>query len=456
MITRLVLLGATGDLAGRFLLPALARLVAAGQLPRGLQVVGGGHQDWTDRQFRDHVESRLREHAGELPDDARSGFSSGLRYRQIDLDDADSVIRLVRAAATGDDPSSAGPVGVYLALPSRTFPQALRALVAADLPPGSRVAVEKPFGEDTESATELNALLSRVRAGEPTSGFRVDHILGMPRVHDLVALRGGGAVLEPVWDADHIERVEILWEETLGVEGRAAFYDRTGAVKDVMQNHLLQVLVLAAMELPDGGTEQDLHDAKVRLLRQVREPSTAQMSTRTARARYTAGTLVDALAPAGRPVPGYAHAEGVDPARETETHAEVVLEIDAPRWSGVPFVLRTGKAMGVSRKGVLLHLREAAPETTPAGVDVVSSRELWIELDGPGAVNAPGELSAYQEVLTDLLTGGSQTSVSAEEAVEAWRIFDPVLRAWEAGAVPIDEYAAGSSGPSRGSSHVGG
>lgn len=449
MITRLVLLGATGDLAGRFLLPALARLMAAGQLPRDLQVIGGGQQDWTDRQFRDHVDSRLRDHAGGLPEDARRRFSSGLRYRQVDLDDGDSVIRLVRAAAPGDDPSSAEPVGVYLALPSRAFPPALRALIAADLPPGSRVAVEKPFGEDTESATDLNVLLSRIRGGEPTSGFRVDHILGMPRVHDLVALRSEGSVLEPLWDAVHIERVEILWEETLGVEARAAFYDGTGAVKDVMQNHLLQVLVLAAMELPAGGTEQDLHDAKVRLLRQVRVPSAAQMSTRTSRARYTAGTLADPLVPGGRPVPGYARAEGVDPARETETHAEVVLEIDALQWSGVPFVLRTGKAMGVSRKGVLLHLREDAPETTPAGVDVVSSRELWIELDGPGAVNAPGELSAYQEVLRDLLSGGSQTSVSAEEAVEAWRIFEPVLRAWGSGAVPLGEYAAGSSGPDR-------
>ena len=147
---------------------------------------------------------------------------------------------------------------------------------------------------------------------------------------------------------------------------------------------------------------------------------------------------------------GYVHADGVEPGRETETHAEVVLEVDSPRWSGVPFVLRTGKALGESRKGVLLHLREAAPESTPTDVEPVSARELWIELDGPGGtVNAPGELSAYEEVLTDLLTGGSRTSVSAEEAVEAWRIFDPVLRSWAAGAVPLDEYAAGSSGPDR-------
>lgn len=448
MITRLVLLGATGDLAGRFLLPALARLLVAGRLPREVQVIGGGHQDWTDQQFRNHVDTRLREHAGQLPDEARQALLAGLRYRQVDLDDPDSVVRIVRAANPGSDQLAASPVAVYLALPSRTFAGALRALIAADLPEGSRVAVEKPFGDDLDSATSLNSLLSRVGGGGGTSGFRVDHILGMPRVQELARLRGAGGALEPVWNAAHIERVEVLWEETLGLETRAAFYDRTGAVKDVMQNHLLQVMVLVAMEPPAGVTEQDMHDAKVALLRSVREPSSAQMPSRSTRARYTAGALVDGQLPGGRPVPGYAHADGVEPARETETHAEVILEVDGPRWAGVDFVLRTGKAMGAPRKGVAVHFREAVPATTPPGLEVVSSRELWIELDGPGgAVNAPGELSAYREVLTDLLTGGSRTSISAEEAVEAWRIFEPVLRAWATGAVPLQEYAAGSSGP---------
>jgi glucose-6-phosphate 1-dehydrogenase len=265
-----------------------------------------------------------------------------------------------------------------------------------------------------------------------------------------VRLRGAGGALELVWSTAHVERVEIAWEETLGLESRAAFYDRTGAVRDVVQNHLLQVMVLAAMEAPAGATEEDLHDAKVALLRRVREPSPARLASRSRRARYTAGSLVDDRAAGGQAVPGYAHADGVDPGRATETYAEVVLEVDTPRWAGVPFVLRTGKALGAARKGVAVHFREAVPATTPASVDVVPPRELWIELDGPGgAVNAPGELSAYREVLTDLLSGGSRTSISAEEAVEAWRIVDPVLRAWAAGAVPLLEYAAGSSGPER-------
>lgn len=446
MIDRLVLLGATGDLSGRFLLPALAQLSAAGRLPAEVQVTGAGHQDWNDQQFRDHVDTRLREHAGELPDEAREALLAGLRYRRIDLEDPDSVVEAVRAAGPGTDPSTAVPVAVYLALPSRAFPAALRALIAADLPAGSRVAVEKPFGDDLDSALSLNSLLSRVGHGAATSEFRVDHILGMPRVQELVRLLGPGGALEPVWSRAHVERVEILWEETLGLEARAHFYDRTGALKDVMQNHLLQVMVLAAMEPPAGPTEHDLHDAKLALLRSVRKLSAAQVPARSNRARYTAGSLVDSHG--GRPVRGYAYADGVDPARETETLAEVILEVDTPRWAGVPFVLRTGKAMKAPRKGVAVHFRRAVPVPTPAEVDAVSSRELWIELDVPdAAVHAPGELSAYEEVLTDVLTASSRTSISAEEAVEAWRIFEPVLRAWSAGAVPLKEYAAGSSGP---------
>ncbi|QTE31159.1 glucose-6-phosphate dehydrogenase [Pengzhenrongella sicca] len=444
MITRLALLGATGDLAGRFLLPALAHLMAAERVPLALQVVGGGQQDWTGQQFRDHVDSRLREHAGRVPDRARQALLAGLRYRQVDLDDPQTVVRVVRAA----DPTHALPVVVYLALPARTFGGALRGLIAADLPAGSRVAVEKPFGDDLAGAAALNALLARIGSGDAAAGYRVDHILAMPAVRELARLRGAGGALEPVWSAAHIDRIEIVWEETLGLEARAAFYDTTGAVKDVMQNHLLQILVLAAMEPPARETEEDAHDAKLALLQRVREPSAAQLPSRSSRARYTAGSLVDSHLPGGRPVPGYALADGVEPGRGTETHAQLILEIDTPRWAGVPFVLRTGKAMGAPHKGVVLHFRDAVPAATPPGVDVVSPRELWIELDGPGgAVHAPGELSAYQEVLADLLTGGSRTSIGALEAVEAWRIFEPVLRGWSVGAVPLAEYAAGSSGP---------
>jgi glucose-6-phosphate 1-dehydrogenase len=209
------------------------------------------------------------------------------------------------------------------------------------------------------------------------------------------------------------------------------------------------------MEPPVTGADRDLHRAKTELLASVRVLGAEEVPTRTGRARYTAGRLATSDA-AGGDVRGYARADGVDPARLTETYAEVVLEIDTPRWAGTRFVLRTGKAMAVDRKGVALHFRGPAP-TPPPGAEADSGTTLWFELDGPRrsdrdptlSVHAPGELAAYRQVLLDVLGGGSRTSVSAQEAELAWRIVEPVLRAWTDGAVPMLEYPAGSAGPPR-------
>ncbi|SFA85244.1 hypothetical protein [Cellulomonas marina] len=448
MIGRLVVLGATGDLAGRFLLPALARLLAASGVPADLRVVGGGHQGWTEAEFQAHVDARLRAHAGDLADAAREDLVARLGYGQVDVSDEDGVARLVDRVRGEDTPIDPA-VAVYLALPAVAFPPALRSLVAVGLPAGSRVAVEKPFGDDRAGAVALDRLLAAAAGDGEASRFRVDHILAMPQVEELVRLRAPGGPLAPIWDAEHVARIEVVWEETLGLETRGAFYDGTGAVRDVMQNHLLQVLVLALMEPPQGDGDEALHAAKLALLRAVREPDAPQMADRTRRARYGAGVLVDAAEPQGRPVPGYAAVSGVDPARGTETWAEVTLEVATPRWTGVPVVLRTGKGMGAPRKGVLVHLRHDVDVPLPAEVRTPTPRTLWVELDSPGgAVHAPGELVAYAAVLTDVLGGGSRTSVTGAEAVEAWRVFEPVLRAWADGVVPLEEYAAGSTGPS--------
>jgi glucose-6-phosphate 1-dehydrogenase len=441
VITRLVLLGATGDLAGRFLLPALARAVAAGQLPDDLQVVAAAPQDGDDETFRASVATRLQQHAGDVPAQARQALLDALRYRRLDLSDPGSVAAAVHGSSRGATDTT--PVALYLALPPALFPAAIGALGAAAPPPGSRIAVEKPFGEDLAGAVALNALLARVVGGADDAVFRVDHALGMPRVRSLPLLRAAGGVLEPVWDATHLARVEVLWEETLGLEGRADFYDRTGAVRDVVQNHVLQVLALLAMEQPPD--ERELHAAKSAVLRSVRALPPAEVAVRTRRGRYTAGTLAGGVA-----VPDYAEEPGVDPARGTETFAELVLELDTPRWAGTRFVLRAGKALAVDRKGVRLHFRGAAPACHHPDVQRVSADQLWIDLDGPprgGPAGVPGESAAYGQVLTDLLGGGSRTSVSGEEAEQAWRIVEPVLAAWSDGAVPLLEYAAGSPGP---------
>ncbi|MGY2079639.1 glucose-6-phosphate dehydrogenase [Modestobacter sp. SYSU DS0657] len=433
MITRLLLVGATGDLASRFLLPALAELSAGGRLPEDLQLVGAAEQDWDDARFAEHVAARLHEHAGDVPPAVRQGLAAAARYRRVDLGEPGTV-----AAAVGAFPG-AGPVAAYLALPPSLFPAAVRALGAAGLPPGSRIAVEKPFGRDLADARSLNALLAEATGGAERAAFRVDHFLGMPAVAALPGLRAPGSALAARWGAEHVARVDVVWEETLDVGGRAGFYDRTGALRDVLQNHLVQVLTLLAMELPATPAEDDLHRVRLDLLRSVRVPEV----TATRRARYTAG-------PAG---PAYVAADGVDPALGTETFAELVLEVDTPRWAGTRFVLRTGKAMAADRKRVELHLRTPAPPECPAGVERVADDRLEIALDGahqatPGfAVHAPGERTAYGAVLADVLSGGTRTAVSAAEAEEAWRFVDPVRRAWSAGEPPLLEYPAGSAGP---------
>ncbi len=461
MISRVLLLGASGDLAGRFLLPALARLVASAQLPRDLRVVGAAPQNWDDERFRDHVAQRLRDHAPDLTDDVRQAFVERLRYRRVDLEDQLSV----RAAVQGlSDPapeptSSQPPVAAYLALPPALFASAIRALSGVGLPPGSRIAVEKPFGEDRAGAVSLNALLSTVsQVGGQQAVFRVDHALGMPAAADLLALRTRGR-WAPVWNGSHIDQVDILWEETLALEGRASFYDRTGAVRDVLQNHMIQILALVAMDLPGSPDDKALHDAKLELLRAVAPIPSAELSSRTRRARYGAGTL----AVTGAATTGYAQQDGVDPARTSETYAELVLQVDRPLWAGTRFVLRAGKALASDRKGILIHFRS---QTLPPDVREALPRSgrLWIPIDAPLALDhAPaisgetdtdvatpavdGELLAYEQVLLDVLTGSARLSVSGEESEQAWRIVEPVLKGWAEGGVPMAEYPAGSQGP---------
>jgi len=461
LISRLLLLGATGDLAGRFLLPALARLHAAGRLPADFRVVGASVQDLTDASFADHVGRRLRDHAPGVPTAVCEDLVSRCRYRVVDLADPATVARAVRALDADPADAAPAPVAAYLALPPATFAAAIEALTAADLPPGSRLAVEKPFGDDLASAQALDAQLDRVAGSGERSVYRVDHALGMPTAQDLLRLHGPGGPLAAVWTGDALEQVDVLWEETIGLEGRADFYDRAGVVKDVLQNHMLQVLTMVAAELPADPADGEFPDARLAVLRSVRPLGAEQVADRTRRGRYTAGRLA-----AGTEVPDYAAERGVQPDRGTETFAEIVLELDTPRWAGTRFVLRAGKALAADRKGVLLHFRE--PVDLPTGTGTVRGDLAWVALDaahaGPDAgpstgspadgqpvalVTPPadGELAAYTAVLTDVLGGGTARSVSGAESEQAWRIVEPVLTTWAGGAPQLLEYPAGSAGP---------
>lgn len=456
--------GATGDLAGRFLFPALAALRGIGKLPDGFQIVAAGREELDDDEFRGLTDEKMKLHAAGISPGARGTTLESSRYQVADLQSTSDVVELLRSEAGTDD-----PVAIYLAVPPAMFRPAIIAIATAGPPPGSRLVFEKPFGESLEEAVALNALL-RTELGEAgaRSVYRVDHLLGMPTIPNLIALRTGNRLLEGVWDGVNIEQIDVLWEETLALEGRAAFYDKVGALKDVMQNHMLQVLSLVAMEPPppDGS---ELHNRKVEVLRSVRPPTFENAVARTRRARYRAGRLAGSGGATGDEVPGYAEEDGVDPSRDTETFAEVTLELEDERWLGTRFVLRAGKAMAARRKGIRIRFRP--PARSPFGsMNKHPVNDLWIGIDGPndirlqlgGAVAGPpirsvqipltaeapsSELPAYGRVLFDILTGGSGLSVGPNEAEEAWRVVTPVIDAWNKGLVPLEEYPAGSDGP---------
>jgi len=448
----MLVLGAAGDLAARLLLPALAGLRERGRLPAGLEVVGLDRAELDDGAFREHVRRAVAEHGDEAARASAADLAGGCAYVPGDAADPAAV----RAALARGD----GPVVVYLALPPSVFAPAIAALAEAGPPEGSRVVVEKPFGVDLASARSLNALLADTVPEEAV--HRVDHFLGKQTVQNLLGLRFANRVLEPVWNREHIERVEVTWDETLALEGRAGYYDRAGALRDMIQNHLMQVMALVAIEPPPTMAERDLRDRKVDLLRAVRTPDPALADRETVRARYAAGEA------AGSRVPDYAAERGVDPARATETFAAVTLWVDTWRWSGVPFVLRSGKALGAARQEVVIRFRPvphlAFGQAEPPSPNVLrlglapDRVELSVSVNGPGdpftleqltldATLAPQEVSAYGRVILDVLAGDPTLSIRGDEAEECWRIVEPILGAWRAGTPPLREYPAGSAGP---------
>ena len=453
---RIVIFGATGDLTGRYLLPALAKLYEAGRLPDGVRVTGVDRRGWDDNKhgFRRLALDNLERHAGGVSADARARMAvEVLEYRQADVTDAGSVISALEPL---DE-----PVLAYLALPPAVFAPTLEALKQAGLPEGSRVAIEKPFGVNLESAQSLNRLLHEFLPERDI--FRIDHFLAWQPFPTIMGLRFANGILEPLWDRNYIQRVEILWEETLALEGRAGYFDHAGAFKDLIQNHLLQLLCLTAMEAPTELHRRNLRDRKVDLLRAVRRLSPEEARTHTVRARYGAGRIGE------RDIPAYIDEEGVDPSRGTETFAQVTFVIDNLRWSGVPFVLRGGKALSGFRGEIAVHFRpvphlafQKAGDPQPNVLRVRLGPEkvtLNLNVNGPydpfdleqielASEFAPQEFfAAYENLFVDLLDGNTTLFIRADEAEEAWRVSEPILTAWQEGLVPLLEYPAGSDGP---------
>jgi glucose-6-phosphate 1-dehydrogenase len=437
VITRFVVLG-VGDVTTRYLLPALAELAAAGELPDDFEIVAAGRGDHDTAWLRDAAAEAFASHT-DLEGPPVDRVLSALAYLRADATDPEALAPLFEVS---------GPVAIYLALPSTVFADAVDAICEAGVPRGSRLAIEKPFGTDAASAAALNDALLRRFAEQDV--FRVDHFLGMRTTLDICTLRFSSSVLGPVWGSPHVERVEVVWDETLALEGRAAYYEGTGALRDMLQNHLLQLMCIVAMEPPDRFEPDCVADRKVEVLRSAR-PWNGDAASSGRRARYTAGH-VD-----GEPIPAYVDENGVEADSCTETFAEIVLRLDSPRWQGVPFVLRSGKALADDRHEVVIHFRPGGeevlrvtvdPDTVALGIPMSAGRE-----DDPRVVRellcelGPAELGPYAHLLREFLRGDPGFSVRGDEAVAAWQVVEPFLRAWEQDESPLLEYRAGSQGP---------
>lgn len=447
-IRTLIIFGATGDLTSRLLLPGLGTLLSSAPELR-IDVVGSSREpaeDWAQ------VVAEAFDSVG-ASGPAAAHTRETARYVAGDVTDAGDLERLL------DDVE--GPVCLYFALPPAVTAQACEVMAGLDLPEDLVLALEKPIGSDTQTARELNRLVGRLVPEERT--FRVDHFLGMPAVLNFVGLRFANRLLEPLMSREHVESVEIVFDETLGLEGRAGFYEATGALRDMIQSHLLQVMALVMMEPPSSFDQVEIPTLTNHVLRATKlwQGDAAGAATR---GRYTAGS-VD-----GRELPDYAAEDGVDPERGTETFAQVVLEVDTWRWNGVPVTLRSGKAIGNPRQEIAITFRrpphdyEQLPRSGDVAPDVLrmglEEEQLTLELNVGGPFDSRGMtrvtlssgmarpgLTAYGSVLRGVLEGDHTFGVRGDAAEQGWRIVDEVLAAFEDGRVPLLEYPAGSSGP---------
>jgi len=445
--TTLIILGASGDLTERLLLPGLASLLVS---DRGVdvQLLGTGRSERTPEEWADVVKGAFN---GDGDSDRAAKTVESSRYLQGDPTTTEHLQALLDAAE--------GEPVLYFALPPAISIKVIRALGELDLPDGLRLALEKPFGYDEDSARELNAELLKIVPEERI--HRTDHFLGRATVLNVIGLRFANRLFEPVWNGDNIEKVEIFYDEVLGLEGRAKYYDTAGALVDMIQSHLLQVLAIIAMDAPSTIDAVELRSEIARVLRATWVKGDDPVAS-SRRGQYTAGTLD------GKDVPSYRDEDGVDVERGTETLAEVEFEVKTRRWAGVPFILRSGKAMSGVRKEVVITFKPVP--VLPAGLEGSSTPdtlriqispeelELGVTTNGRGnpfhlekstlstTLGKP-ELTPYGEVLSGIFHDDPTLSIRGDVAERCWAIVAPVIEAWQAGDVPLDEYPAGSTGP---------
>ena len=463
----LVIFGATGDLAQRMLLPSLFGLERDGLLPESLKVLGCARTELDSRAFTRQAREALESHAAEGDDAALDRMLGRLEYLPVDLASRESTARLAEAIGQrrGDD-----NVLFHLSTAPGWYSTICAALAASGLnDAGARVMLEKPIGHDRQSSIEINEGVGQVFSEDQI--YRVDHYLGKDGVQNLLALRFGNALFEPIWNAQHIEQVQITVAETIGVEERAGYYDDYGAMRDMVQNHMLQLLCLTAMEPPSHFQPTAVRNEKLKVLNSLRPISGAELETNSVAGQYTTGAIE------GTTVDGYL--EELGKASTTETYVALRAHIDNWRWSGVPFYLRTGKrlprrvteiyiqfrpvphsifssAAGAIKPNSLIirlqpeeHIALCLMNKKP-GLDREGVRlsQVALDLDRHNAFDQEHRRIAYERLYLDAIEGNGTLFVRRDEVEAAWGWVDTILEGWRARELTPKAYQAGTWGPS--------
>jgi glucose-6-phosphate 1-dehydrogenase len=474
--TALVIFGATGDLSKRKLLPAIYNLAHEGALPEHLELVGVSRSAKSDEDFRAQAREAIERFSRRRADpDVLAGLLAGVRYVSGSFDDPAPYAELSETLRALDE-RHGQPLNrvFYLSTAPEFFPLIIEQLGAAGLNRAEeaevRVVIEKPFGYDLASARRQNAAV--LSCLDESQVFRIDHYLGKETVQNLMALRFANALFEPVWNRNYIDNVQITAAEDIGIEGRAGYYEGAGALRDLVQNHMLQLLALLAMEPPTAFEANRLRDEKLKVLEAIVPPALSEVSRMAVRAQYGAGVV------GGSGSPSYREEPGVAPDSRTETYAALRLHISNWRWAGVPFYLRTGKRLARKLTEIAVTLKPvphlAFQSTGSVGVqsnqiiltvqpDEGVSVSLGAKIPGARMRIRPVNMEfhygtsflsespeAYERLILDAMRGDATLFTRDDEIEALWGIIDPILGAWhEDTSSPIPQYSAGSSGPTQ-------